>query len=244
MNPAWLRRKWRLAKRRWPQRFSELAIAKRRKRSRTWAAENRQRVKNQRKQDYLGVKARMKSDPHYAARVRDLKRARYERMMGDAEAYAKHLAEKRKWYRDHKGPPSMSKRAYFCAYQRKRRASDPQFKMRGVLACRLRAALRGIAKADRTMQLVGCDIASLTRHIEKQWTEGMSWENYGAGQGKWSADHIKPCAAFNLEDEIEQKMCFHYSNLRPLWHVVNQSKGSRWNGILYRHKRKKHASLR
>jgi hypothetical protein len=49
----------------------------------------------------------------------------------------------------------------------------------------------------------------------------MSWSNYG----KWHVDHIKSCASFDLSKEDEQRKCFHYTNLQPLWAEENLSKG-------------------
>jgi hypothetical protein len=54
----------------------------------------------------------------------------------------------------------------------------------------------------------------------------MSWSNYGSGwygKGKeqWHVDHIKSCYTFDLSLPDEQKKCFHYTNLRPLWAVDN-----------------------
>jgi hypothetical protein len=43
----------------------------------------------------------------------------------------------------------------------------------------------------------------------------MSWDNYGIAG--WHIDHIKPCCTFDLTDLEQQKQCFHYTNLRPLW---------------------------
>lgn len=53
----------------------------------------------------------------------------------------------------------------------------------------------------------------------------MSWSNYG----KWHIDHIIPCAAFDLSDEFEQRACFHYSNLQPLWAYDNIGKSDKYD---------------
>jgi len=45
----------------------------------------------------------------------------------------------------------------------------------------------------------------------------MTRNNYG----EWHIDHIIPCAAFNMSNEIDQRICFHYTNLQPLWAVDN-----------------------
>ena len=51
----------------------------------------------------------------------------------------------------------------------------------------------------------------------------MNWENYG----KWHIDHIKPISKFDMTDQEEQKKCFHWSNLQPLWAEENISKGDK-----------------
>jgi hypothetical protein len=51
----------------------------------------------------------------------------------------------------------------------------------------------------------------------------MNWEN----QGEWHIDHILPCASFDLTKEEEQRKCFHYTNLQPLWAKDNMIKGSK-----------------
>lgn len=55
----------------------------------------------------------------------------------------------------------------------------------------------------------------------------MNWGNHGL-EG-WHIDHIIPCNAFDLSDESQQKKCFHFSNLQPLWAFENLSKGDRIN---------------
>lgn len=60
-------------------------------------------------------------------------------------------------------------------------------------------------------------------HLESQFEPGMTWEN----RRKWHIDHIIPCAAFDLTDTEQQRACFHYTNLRPLWASENISKGTK-----------------
>ena len=57
----------------------------------------------------------------------------------------------------------------------------------------------------------------------------MNWSNYGHGIGKWVIDHIIPCAAFDLSNQIEQYKCFHYTNLQPLWFYENAEKSDKLN---------------
>ena len=53
----------------------------------------------------------------------------------------------------------------------------------------------------------------------------MSWDNYGLHG--WHVDHIKPCASFDLSKPIEQRKCFNFNNLQPLWAIDNLRKGSK-----------------
>ena len=73
------------------------------------------------------------------------------------------------------------------------------------------------------MKLCGCSLEKLKQHLESQFTEGMTWDN----KGDWHVDHIKPCASFDLTNPEEQKKCFHYTNLQPLWALDNMKKGAK-----------------
>jgi hypothetical protein len=42
----------------------------------------------------------------------------------------------------------------------------------------------------------------------------MNWGNHGV---TWEIDHIKACSNFDLTKLEEQKQCFHYTNLQPLF---------------------------
>lgn len=118
------------------------------------------------------------------------------------------------------------KRAYMRVYEREKRKNDPAFHMMCLLRRRLHRALDGKQRAGQTIELAGCDMPTLMRHIESLWQPGMSWENHS--QHGWHVDHIKPCAAFDLSDPIQQKECFHYTNLQPLWASDNHKKSKKY----------------
>jgi len=67
----------------------------------------------------------------------------------------------------------------------------------------------------KTKNLVGCSFEHLKKHLESQFQPKMSWNNYG--KLGWHVDHIIPCASFDLTDPEQQKKCFNYTNLQPLW---------------------------
>ena len=74
--------------------------------------------------------------------------------------------------------------------------------------------------------LVGYTLKDLICHLEKQFTLGMNWDNYG----KWHIDHIKPKVLFKFETycDKEFKQCWNLSNLQPLWAEENKKKGSKF----------------
>jgi len=93
-------------------------------------------------------------------------------------------------------------------------------KLRMRISCAIKS--QGAYKATKTIKLVGCSVKELKEYIEKQFTDGMNWDNYG--KKGWHIDHILPCAGFNLIEKEEQQKCFHYTNLQPLWAQENLSK--------------------
>jgi hypothetical protein len=117
----------------------------------------------------------------------------------------------------------------FKKYEKDRRQTDIDFKMRKVLRSRLGTAIRNQngTKSDSTINLTGCSIKYLKEHLENKFTDGMTWDNYG----EWHIDHIIPCASFNLVHEEEQQKCFHYTNLQPLWAADNLEKGSKLDWV-------------
>lgn len=115
---------------------------------------------------------------------------------------------------------------YRNEYRKKRRESDPNYRFACALRNRIKEAFRKQYgnKSHKTVALLGCTIEECRIYIELLWKPGMTWQNYGL-RG-WHIDHIKPCASFDLTDPDQQKACFHYSNLQPLWWWDNLSKGA------------------
>ena len=111
-------------------------------------------------------------------------------------------------------------------YWRTCQKHNPGEKVRRALHSRLRQVLfeRGVRKSMFMKNIVGCSHADLLTHLERTWSDGMSWSNYGWGDGKWVIDHIVPCAAFDLTDVEQQKKCFHHTNLRAMWWRDNARK--------------------
>ncbi len=83
----------------------------------------------------------------------------------------------------------------------------------------------------RTSKILGCSYKDFRKWIEDRFQPGMNWGNYG----QWHIDHIRPCASFDLT-KIESVMeCFHHTNTCPMWGRDNIAKGSKWQGVKWRH---------
>lgn len=104
--------------------------------------------------------------------------------------------------------------------------NDENFKIRVLLRHRVLESLKAQSakKSNKTLELIGCSVNELWEHLEGQFTDGMTRQNHG----EWHIDHIKPCSAFDLTDPKQQKECFNYKNLQPLWAQDNLKKSNKW----------------
>ena len=109
-------------------------------------------------------------------------------------------------------------------YLKERRKRDLPFNLLLNLRVRVSAFISGTVKSKKTKELLGCTMEELIVHLEKQFRDGMAWDNYGKF---WSVDHKLPCASFDLTDHKQQQECFHYTNLQPLTVAENSSKGAK-----------------
>ncbi len=108
-----------------------------------------------------------------------------------------------------------------------RRKTDPHTRIRDNLSLRMRLALKeqNLTKRNTTTDLVGCSIPFLKKYLENKFKKGMNWKNQG--RYGWHIDHIKPCSKFDLSDPDQQKKCFNYKNLQPLWAEENIKKSNK-----------------
>jgi hypothetical protein len=111
-------------------------------------------------------------------------------------------------------------RKKYNSYWTERKKNDPEFRLKMNMRTRLSGFLKkkDITKKNKTFDIVGCKPEFLREYLEKRFSEGMSWSNYG----QWHIDHIIPLSSAQTEDEI-YKLC-HYTNLQPLWSEENLKK--------------------
>ena len=73
--------------------------------------------------------------------------------------------------------------------------------------------------------IIGCDWQQFKIHIEEEFQDGMTWDNYG----EWHIDHIVPKSFFKYTstDDVEFKYCWSLNNLQPLWAEENLGKSNK-----------------
>jgi hypothetical protein len=115
---------------------------------------------------------------------------------------------------------------YQNQYRKNRYNTDPQFKLRIILGNRLNEVLKKnkTYKTSNIITLLGCTLDEVKQYLEKQFINGMSWENHGI---LWEIDHIIPCDSFDLTNIYHQQQCFHYTNLQPLDKTKNRIKSNK-----------------
>lgn len=105
--------------------------------------------------------------------------------------------------------------------------NNPLLKMSQKVRVRLNTVLKkcGYSKDSHTSFLLGISFELLKIYIERQFKDGMNWDNHGNGDGKWHLDHKMPLSSAKTEEELLK--LFHYTNLQPLWAKENLSKGAK-----------------
>ena len=80
----------------------------------------------------------------------------------------------------------------------------------------------GTPKQNHTISMLGYSASELKSHIEKQFLEGMTWENHG----EWHIDHIR--AVTNFSDTEDVRVVCALENLQPLWAFDNLTKSNKF----------------
>lgn len=99
-------------------------------------------------------------------------------------------------------------------YHKEKYKIDPIFKIKKLLRNRFNSLINNKSKSNLILEYLGCTLEELKIYLESLFLPEMNWENHGK---IWEIDHIKACDKFNLIKIEEQKRCFHYTNLQPLF---------------------------
>ncbi|MGO8211836.1 hypothetical protein ACC782_33690 [Rhizobium ruizarguesonis] len=113
-------------------------------------------------------------------------------------------------------------------YDKNRENPTAQINQR--MANAIRLSLKGRKAGRHWESLVDYTVEDLVLHLERQFSEGMSWEN----MGKWHIDHRVPKSSFKyISPECEGfKAAWAITNLQPLWAVDNLRKHAKLDFLL------------
>lgn len=105
----------------------------------------------------------------------------------------------------------------------KKYLDNPLRRLKHKMSNLIRGAIKrnGFTKKSRTYEILCCTFEDFKIHIEKQFKEGMSWENHG----EWEFDHIIPISS--ARNEEESIWLNHYTNFQPLWRLENIKKSNK-----------------
>lgn len=116
------------------------------------------------------------------------------------------------------------------ARHRKKYKEDPLFRLQHLLRSSFYKAIKrkkGV-KEKSIMKIVGCSQEELKKFLENKFRPEMTWKNHGK---IWEIDHIIPVDSFDLTSLEQQLICFHYSNLQPLFKTTDIAKSFGYDEI-------------
>ena len=118
-------------------------------------------------------------------------------------------------------------REYKRKYEKHRKDTDPLYKLISNFRTAIYQVLKesNVEKNGHYFDILGYTPEELINHLEKQFTEGMTWENYG----EFHVDHKLPISSFNIKEigDEEFMKCWSLDNLQPMWGEENIRKSNK-----------------
>ena len=222
------------------------------KQSKEYREKNKEGIKKQRKEYLENNKQKVKkqSKEYREKNKEGIKKQRKEYNEKHKEKIKK---RKKEYHEKHKEKLNKQSKEYNenhrkerNEYKKKKYNKDPIYRLKALIRGRTLKALKAqnASKNQRTMEYVNCSVADLYNHIESQFgNSGMNWDNSGnncygnwyCGRG-WEIDHRRPCESFDLNDEEQKYMCFHWTNLQPMWGQENNEKYNDYDPETFQYK--------
>lgn len=132
-----------------------------------------------------------------------------------------------KWKAKHSIQYREHRRKYEREYLRKKRQKSVKYCLENSMGSAISYALQGNKNRRKWEKLVKYTLKDLMRHLEKQFSPKMTWDNYGS---YWEIDHIKPKSLFHYKnpEDKEFQQCWALNNLQPLEVNQNRSKHNKY----------------
>jgi hypothetical protein len=112
-------------------------------------------------------------------------------------------------------------------YERKRKASDPLYKLISNFRTAIYQVLKenSVEKNKSYFDVLQYSPEELINHLEKQFKDDMTWDNYGI----WHVDHKLPITSFDIQEMGDEEFmkCWSLDNLQPMWGEENIRKSNK-----------------
>jgi hypothetical protein len=112
-------------------------------------------------------------------------------------------------------------------YRKNKTRTDPKYNLNDKMSNLIKQSLKNGKEWRSWKTLVQYTLDDLKKHIQKQFTEGMTWELFL--DGKIHIDHKIPVSVFNYTkpEHLDFQKCWALKNLQPLWAKENMSKSAK-----------------
>ena len=112
-------------------------------------------------------------------------------------------------------------------YERNRKATDPLYKLISNFRTAIYQVLKesNVEKNKSYFDILGYTPEELINHLEKQFKDDMTWDNYGV----WHVDHKLPITSFDIQGMGDEEFmkCWCLDNLQPMWGEENIRKSNK-----------------
>ena len=112
-------------------------------------------------------------------------------------------------------------------YERNRKATDPLYKLISNFRTAIYQVLKesNVEKNKSYFDILGYTPEELIIHLEKQFKDDMTWDNYGV----WHVDHKLPITSFDIQGMGDEEFmkCWCLDNLQPMWGEENIRKSNK-----------------
>lgn len=182
--------------------------------------QNKEKIAKQRHEYYL------KNKENILKQNKEWNKNNKEKIQKQKKAYqiqhkSRYLENTRRWRKNNPERERFNRQKY----TKFKRETDIDYRLKSLLRGSLNSQIRNNGKGQKfvsAIKLLGCSLNEFKKYIEYQFTKDMSWEN----RESFELDHITPCCCYDFSDENDQKLCYKYTNYRPINPLKNQQKQS------------------
>lgn len=175
-----------------------------------------------------------RSKSYYATQAKPLEQLKQKGTRLNTESHkwcsscSQLLRREENFYKNKQAKDGLAYKCKSCHNKREiaRRNKNPTYKLRTNISRSIRGMLSGKQKSASCLAYLPYSLEQLREHIENQFDDKMSWENYGS---YWDLDHIYPHSKLPY-DSMEHpnfEKCWRLENLQPLEKLENIKKSNK-----------------